>query len=161
MTKQQEVQSVCERVSLCAEISPVLRDKVGWEQMSKELSLDGKTTDWWKVTESFVQSSQDRRGVLYNCHCVRGFYINCTVHPGTRAGMFVMKNDDTARLRQHYTPCVTTKTWGWNRWQPPAIELGARGITLKKNFKKKLQALKSAPLFSVSSSLTPSLKRTA
>lgn len=45
MTKQQEVQSVCERVSLCAEISPVETDVVGWEQMSKELLLDGKHTD--------------------------------------------------------------------------------------------------------------------
>lgn len=70
--------------SLCAEISSVLRDEVGWEQMSKELSLDGKTTDWWKVTESFVQSAQDHRGVLYNCHSVRGFCINCTAHTHTQ-----------------------------------------------------------------------------
>lgn len=138
-----------------------------WETRSdenkwvKSSHWTGKTTDWWKVTESFVQSSQDHRGVLYKCHCVRGFRINCTVRTSTRAGMFVMKNDDTARQRQHYTPRATTKTQGWNRWQPPTTELCARRITLKKNFKKKLQALKSTPLFSVSSSLTPSLKRTA
>lgn len=70
-----------------------------------------------------------------------------------------MKNDDTTRQRRHHTPCVTTKVPGWNRWQSPAIELCR--ITLKKNFKKELEALKSAPLFSVSFSLTPSLKRTA
>lgn len=79
MTKQQEVQSVWEWLSM-AEISHVLRNKVGWQQMRRELSLDGKTTDWWKVTESFVQSSEDCIGVLYNCYCVRGFCINYVLY---------------------------------------------------------------------------------
>lgn len=37
MSKQQEVQSVCEGASSWVEISPVLKNKVGLERMSKEL----------------------------------------------------------------------------------------------------------------------------
>lgn len=136
MTKQQEVQSVCEfhYVQKLALLWETRSDENKWVKSSH---WTGKTTGWWKVTESFVQRSQDHRGVLYNCHRVRGFCINCTARRGTRAGMFVMKNDDTGRKRRHYTPRVTTKARGWNRWQPPTIELRARGIALKKNFKKR------------------------
>lgn len=85
MTKQQ-----VQWVSLCAEFSRVARDKVGWEQMGKAASLDGKTTDWWKVTDSFVLSHRYIEVLLY-CHCVTGVCVNDIVHTGTRAGMLVMK----------------------------------------------------------------------
>lgn len=104
MTKQQEVQSVGMQVSLYVEISPVLRNKVRWEQMGEELSLDRKTTD------TFVQKSQECEGVLYTCHSVRGFCISCIPRAQAQGQEgFVLKNVNSARQRQHHPSRVTTK----------------------------------------------------
>lgn len=128
----QTARSVRLWVLLRAEISHVVSDKVRLEQMSKELSLDRKTTEWWKVTKSLlVQSPQEYIAV---CFTIVSRALHQVYHAHGYKGRGVCnKNDEISRW--HHTPRVTTKTQRWNGWQPPTAELCARGITLKSNFK--------------------------